>query len=251
MSGVALVTGAGVRIGRALSLELAAMGYDIAIHYRSSQEEARALANEVEQLGKKTTLVQADLAREDDVSKIIATAREALGPITLLINNASVFEDDSVASMSRRSWDKHIETNLRAPIKLAQDFAAQAPKDANANIINIIDQRVLKPTPRFFSYALSKSALYAATTTLAQALGPDGIRVNAIAPGPILRNARQSEEDWQRQNEATILGQGANPDAICGGVRYLVNATAVTGEMISIDGGQRLTWQTPDATVGE
>ena len=151
--------------------------------------------------------------------------------------------------MTRESWDIHIETNLRAPLKLIQDFAAQAPRGASA--INIIDQRVKKLTPQFLSYTTSKAALMTLTVTLAQALGPSGIRVNAIGPGPTLRNPRQSEDDWRRQNEATVLGHGAEPDDICDAVLYLAAAKAVTGQMIAVDGGQHLVWQTPDVMVNE
>jgi NAD(P)-dependent dehydrogenase (short-subunit alcohol dehydrogenase family) len=171
--------------------------------------------------------------------------------VTLLVNSASVFENDDLADMTRASWDAHIETNLRAPLKLAQDFAAQAPPGVDASIVNITDQRVLKPTPQFLSYTTSKTALQALTTTLAQALAPRGIRVNAIGPGPTLRNARQSEDDWRRQNEATILGHGATPDDIVGALLYLVDARAVTGQLIAVDGGQHLAWRTPDVMVNE
>ncbi|MEO1136020.1 MAG: SDR family oxidoreductase, partial [Pseudomonadota bacterium] len=149
------------------------------------------------------------------------------------------------------TWDHHIETNLRAPLKLAQDFAAQAAAGRNNLIVNLIDQRVLKLTPQFLTYTVSKAALFSLTKTLAQALGPKGIRVNAIGPGPTLKNVRQSDEDWRRQNEATTLGYGATPDDIAGALHYLLSARAVTGQMIAVDGGQHLAWQTPDVLVQE
>ena len=250
-TGAALVTGAGVRIGRALAIELAKAGYDVAIHYRRSDEAARNTAKEVETAGRRAELIQADLASEDDTAALIEKTNSAIGPLSLLVNSASLFEYDDVMSMTRENWDAHMNVNLRAPIKLAQDFAAQIEKKANNLIVNIIDQRVLKLTPQFFSYTLSKSALWSATKTMAQALGPAGIRVNGIGPGPVLKNARQSDEDWRRQNEATVLGHGASPESIARALIYLTEATDVTGQMIAVDGGQHLAWQTPDVLVGE
>ncbi len=248
--GAALVTGAGKRLGKAIALALAGAGYDVALHYRSSRKETDAVAEEIRAAGAKAAAVQADLSKEAETAALIGAARDALGPITLLVNSASVFEADDIASMSRESWDRHIETNLRAPLKLTQDFAAQAPEDGGC-AINIIDQRVKKLTPQFLSYTTSKAALLTLTVTLAQALGPKGIRVNGVGPGPTLRNPRQSEEDWRRQNEATVLGHGADPGDICDAVLYLASAKAVTGQMIAVDGGQHLVWQTPDVLVNE
>lgn len=247
----ALVTGAGVRIGKAIALALADDGYDVALHYRSSRTEADAVAAEIRQKNVNAVAVQADLSIEADHAVLIADAVKALGPISLLVNSASVFEADDIVSMSRKSWDMHMETNLRAPLKLTQDFAAQAPAGENTSVINIIDQRVKKLTPQFLSYTASKAALMTLTVTLAQALGPRGIRVNAIGPGPTLKNPRQSDDDWRRQNEATVLGHGADPGDITDAVLYLASAKAVTGQMIAVDGGQHLTWQTPDVMVNE
>lgn len=252
---VALVTGAGRRIGRAIALDLASAGYDIAVHYHSSEQKALDTVAEIRAAGVNAEAVQADLSREDQTARLIADAGRALGPLSLLVNCASQFVHDDIDTMSRESWDRHMETNLRAPLKLAQDFAAQAQDGAGggagASIINIIDQRVWKLTPQFLSYTISKSALFTVTRTLAQALGPRGVRVNAIGPGPVLRNERQSEEDWRQQNAATILGHGASPADICAAVRYLASAGAVTGQMIAVDGGQHLAWETPDAMVKE
>ncbi len=245
----ALVTGAGKRIGKAVALALADNGYNVACHYRSSRAEADAVADEIVKSGAKAACVRADLSKESETATLIGAANDALGPISLLINSASVFEADDIQSMSRESWDMHMETNLRAPLKLIQDFALQAP--AGASAINIIDQRVKKLTPQFLSYTTSKAALMTLTITLAQALGPKGLRINAIGPGPTLRNPRQSEEDWRRQNEATVLGHGAEPDDICDAVLYLASAKAVAGQMIAVDGGQHLVWQTPDVLVNE
>ncbi|MEZ5892161.1 MAG: SDR family oxidoreductase [Parvularculaceae bacterium] len=247
----ALVTGAGKRLGRAMALALGKAGYDVAVHYNSSSADAEAVAAEIRAMGRKAAAVQADLSSEAETAALTTKSNAALGPLSLLVNSASVFEHDDIATMTRESWDRHIETNLRAPLKLAQDFAAQAENGANNLIVNIIDQRVLKLTPQFLTYTLSKSALATLTVTLAQALGPKGIRVNAIAPGPTLRNARQSEADWARQNAATILGHGADPDDISGALLYLSSARSVTGQMIAVDGGQHLAWRTADVLVQE
>ena len=240
-----------MRVGKAMALALADHGFAVAVHYRSSAKQADDVVAAIKAKGGKAAAVQANLSREDETAALTKKAADALGPLTLLVNSASVFERDDISSVSRASWDNHLNTNLRAPLKLAQDFAAQARSGANNLIVNIIDQRVLKLTPQFLSYTTSKAALHALTITLAQALGPEGIRVNGIGPGPTLKNARQSDEDWQRQNEATILGRGATPDDICGALLYLVGAKAVTGQMIAVDGGQHLTWQTPDVLVQE
>ncbi|WP_425408344.1 SDR family oxidoreductase [Hyphococcus sp.] len=247
----ALVTGAGKRIGRALAIALADKGYNVGVHYHTSKPEADAVAGLIQERGRKAFVVKADLSVEAETAALIQQAAGALGPLTLLINSASVFEYDDVQSMTRKSWDAHIETNLRAPLKLAQDFASQAQADADNLIINITDQRVLKLTPQFLSYTLSKAALSTLTVTLAQALGPSGVRVNAIGPGPTLKNARQSDDDWERQNAATILGRGASPEDICAAMAYLIDASAVTGQMIAVDGGQHLAWRTPDVLLEE
>lgn len=248
--GAALVTGAGKRLGKAMALALADAGYDVAVHYGNSNKEAEEVVAAISAKGRKSAAVRADLSNEEETASLIERARASVGPLSLLVNSASVFENDDIDTMTRESWDKHIETNLRAPVSLSQEFARQAASD-NDLIVNIIDQRVLKLTPQFLSYTTSKAALYALTQTLAQALGPKGIRVNAIAPGPVLKNPRQSDEDWKRQNEATILGRGANPDDVCEALLYLISARAVTGQTIAVDGGQHLAWKTPDVMVKE
>ena len=248
-SGAALVTGAGKRLGRAMALALADAGHDVAVHYNSSPEEADAVVAMIEAKGCRATAVKADLSKENETAALIGKAAKALGPLALLVNSASAFEHDDITTMDRDSWDLHMEVNLRAPVKLAQDFAAQAPKDSL--IVNLIDQRVLKLTPQFLSYTASKAALFTLTQTLAQALGPKGVRVNAIGPGPTLKNPRQTDEDWQRQNQSTILGHGADPEDICGALLYLLSARSVTGQMIAVDGGQHLTWRTADVLVQE
>jgi NAD(P)-dependent dehydrogenase (short-subunit alcohol dehydrogenase family) len=243
-----LVTGAAKRLGRAIALHLAGAGWNVAIHYHGSADEAESAADAVRALGVKATTLKANLSREEETTQLIGRAVSELGPLTALVNSASIFENDDWQSASRASWDAHMETNLRAPFVLSQAFARQvANKGA---IVNIVDQRVLKPTPQFISYSLSKAGLYWLTNTLAQALGPN-IRVNAIGPGPTMRNARQSEEDFARQRDATVLKRGAEPDDVAQAVRYLLEAEAVTGQMLAVDGGQHLIWQTPDVRVSE
>jgi NAD(P)-dependent dehydrogenase (short-subunit alcohol dehydrogenase family) len=245
-----LVTGAAKRLGRAIALELADAGWNIALHYFGSREDAEATAGELRTKGVEAEIYQADLSREEDTAQLIAHAAGQMGPLSGLVNSASLFENDDWKSASRQSWDAHMNTNLRAPFVLSQHFALQLPKGLKGAIVNIIDQRVLKPTPQFLSYSLSKAGLHWLTTTLAQALGPD-IRVNAVGPGPTLRNARQSEEDFTRQRDATILKHGAEPQDVARAVRYLMEAEAVTGQLLAVDGGQHLIWQTPDVQGAE
>ena len=245
-----LVTGAARRLGRAIALDLAGAGWNVAVHYNGSAAEAEETAAAARGQGARAVALQADLAREDQTAGLVDRAREAVGPLTALINSASLFENDDWQTASRASWDAHMGINLRAPFVLAQAFARQLPPGVEGNIINIVDQRVLKPTPQFLSYSLSKAGLHWLTTTLAQGMSPK-VRVNAVGPGPTLRNARQSEADFERQRHATILERGADPADVCAGVRYLLAAPAVTGQMIAVDGGQHLAWQTPDVAVTE
>ena len=246
----ALVTGGAKRLGRAIALDLARHGWSVAIHYRTSEKEARATEADAKTTGAKIALLQADLAHEAEAAVLVGRAAAALGPLTALINSTSTFENDDWYSADRTSWDKHMEVNLRAPFVLSQEFARQVPRASAGAIVNIIDQRVLKPTPQFISYSVSKAALYWLNTTLAQALAPR-VRVNAVGPGPVMRNERQSIEDFTRQRDATLLGRGAEPEDVANAVRYLLEAENVTGEMIAVDGGQHLIWQTPDVRVKE
>ena len=245
-----LVTGAAKRLGRAIAVDLADHGWDVAIHFNSSEVEARETADQVRAHGRRVALLQADLSNEDEAARLITRAADALGTITALVNSASLFEPDDWRTASRESWNQHMAVNLRAPFVLCQAFGKALAEAEKGAIVNVIDQRVLKPTPQFLSYSMSKAALYWLNTTLAQALAPR-IRVNAVAPGPTIINARQSEVHFCRQREATILGSGAEPQDICDAVRYLLTASAVTGEMIAVDGGQHLIWQTPDILVSE
>ncbi len=242
----ALVTGAGVRVGRAIATGLAADGWAVAVHYNSSAGPAHDTVELIQASGGHAVALQADLADPAQVDGLAPAAAERLGaPLTALINNASTFVADGVTDMTRDGWDHHFEANLRAPCFLAQAFAAQLPASATGAIVNMIDQRVKKPTPQFFTYSMSKAALAWATATMAQALAPR-IRVNGIGPGPTLKNARQSDEDWARQVKATLLETGSPPDQIVAAVKYLLDAEAVTGQMLAVDGGQHLAWKTPD-----
>jgi NAD(P)-dependent dehydrogenase (short-subunit alcohol dehydrogenase family) len=241
-----LVTGAAKRLGRAIALHLADSGWSVAVHYNNSQVEAEETVAALHLKGVHAAAINADLTLEDDTERLIARARAAVGPLTALVNNASVFENDTIVTMTRQSWDKHIEANLRAPLVLSRDFAEQLPEGQEGAIVNLLDQRLLKPTPQFLSYGVSRAGLHWLTVTLAQALGPR-IRVNGVAPGPTLRNERQSEAHFKRQLESTILGRGATPEDVARAVGYLMEARAVTGQLIAVDGGQHLIWKTADA----
>ncbi|QRM30682.1 SDR family oxidoreductase [Microvirga sp. VF16] len=245
MNKAALVTGGAQRIGWRIVERLATEGYVVAIHCRNSTDEAEKIADRIREAGGRAAVVQGDLADGDAVERLVPEAVRALGPLTLLVNNASEFEPDEVETLSQDRWDRHFAVNLRAPAFLARDFAHQLPADMHGCIINVIDQRVWKLTPQFFSYTLTKAALFSATQTMAQALAPR-IRVNAIGPGPTLSNVRQGDEDFAKQNEAVLLGHGGTPDEIADAVLYLAQARSVTGQMIAVDGGQHLAWETPD-----
>jgi NAD(P)-dependent dehydrogenase (short-subunit alcohol dehydrogenase family) len=245
----ALVTGAGRRIGRALALAFASAGHDVAVHHRpASREEALQVADEIRSLGRRAVALPAELTEEADVRTLVSRATEAIGTLTVLVNNASLFQDDRFGALSRERWDAHLETNLRAPIVLSEAFAAALPRDISngeAAIVNILDQRVLKPNPQFFSYGLSRSALLAATRTMAQALAPR-IRVNAVGPGPTFVSIHQDAETFAAEASGTLLGQAIRVQDICEAALYLAGARAVTGQLIAVDGGQHLGWKTPD-----
>ncbi len=251
----ALVTGGGARLGRAMALYLGERGYDVAVHYASSEKGAEDVVAELTAMGRSGVALQADLLDEAATQALLPKAAEALGaPISCLVNNASIFEYDNLGSATRESWDRHIESNLRAPFVLTQALAAQAPDPvvddigepvAQALVVNMLDQRVQKLTPEFMTYTIAKMGLWALTRTAAQALAPK-VRVNGIGPGPTIQGHRQSAQHFDRQRKATILERGANPTDITAALGYLLDANAVTGQMIAVDGGQHLAWQTPD-----
>ena len=245
MSGAVLVTGGAKRIGRAIVLAMADAGYDVAIHCRTSKDAAEALAGEVRAMGRRAAVVTADLSREDQVRRLVPEAVAGLGgPLTGLVNNASAFEDDRVGDLSRALWDRHMETNLRAPVVLAEALAAQVP-GGGGWVVNLLDQRVKKPDPRFFSSALPRAGLWWATRTLAQALAP-AVRVNGVGPGPTLASVHQSEAEFQAEVDGTPLQRANRPEEIADAVLWLAQAPGVTGQMIAVDAGQHLAWRTPD-----
>ncbi|MDG2067460.1 MAG: SDR family oxidoreductase [Paracoccaceae bacterium] len=251
----ALVTGAGARIGREMALYLGQQGYDVAVHYATSHQAAEEVAELLRGMGRNAIALQADLLDESAVQNLVPATMQALGgPITCLINNASIFEYDNITNATRTSWDRHMESNLRAPFVLTQALAAHAPEPlydheneplARALVINMIDQRVRKLTPEFMTYTIAKMGLWAFTQTAARSLAPN-VRVNAIGPGPTLQGARQSAEHFAAQRRNTILQRGAGTNDINNALGYFLNATAVTGQLLCVDGGQHLGWKTPD-----
>lgn len=243
--GAALVTGAGRRIGRALALEAARAGFDVAVHYRAARADAQAVADEIAALGPRAVVLDAELTNEDQTAALIGRAQRALGPVTLLVNSASTFDDDRLATATRASWDAHLDANLRAPVVLAQAFAAALPAGTEGQIVNIVDQRVLRPNPQFFSYSLSKAGLWWATQTMAQDLAPR-IRVNAVGPGPVLASVHQVPGEFEAEAAGTPLQHAVSLDEVSAALRYLIDARSVTGQMIAVDAGQHLGWRTPD-----
>lgn len=250
-----LVTGAGKRLGRDMALYLAKRGHDVAVHYATSKDEAEEVAAEIRAMGRQGITLQADLTDEKQMQSLFPAAAGGLGgPITCLVNNASIFDYDNIYSATRDGWDRHIQSNLRAPFVLTQAMAAQGLEpeiDENNEpraiglVVNMIDQRVRKLTPEFMTYTLAKAALWTLTQTAAQALAP-AIRVNAIGPGPTVRGARQSEAHFAAQRANTVIGRGSNPSDVVGALGYFLDADGVTGQLLCTDGGQHLGWQTPD-----
>ena len=237
----ALVTGGARRIGRAIALTLAAHGWDVAVHYGTSRDDAEALAGEIRRRDRRAAAIAADLTREAEVATLVPRAAEAVGPLSLLVNNASAFDRDDVLNVTRAGWDRHLETNLRAPFVLMQEFARQLPASAEGSVINILDERVWNLTPYFTSYTVSKAALWTLTQTMALALAPR-IRVNGIGPGPTLPSPRQSDEQFRQQVELLPLRRGTTPDEIARTVMFILESPAMTGQMIALDGGQHLNW---------
>jgi len=239
-----IITGGATRMGAAIARRLARPGIEIVIHYNKSKSNAEKLKIELSKKKTKVYLVKGDLAKERDLKKIIKFSKTKLKYFDCLINNASLFENDKLESFTSKSWDKHININLKAPAFLSQEFAKNI-KVSNNNIINIIDQRVFKLTPYFFSYTLSKTGLYTLTKTSAMSLAPK-IRVNGIAPGPTIKNQRQSEKHFIKQYLATPLKRQVDVKQICNTVDFFVNNISITGQVIAVDSGQNLNWQTPD-----
>ncbi len=252
---IALVTGAGARLGRALAIRAAEAGHDVAVHYATSKEGAEETAAAIRAAGRRAEVLRADLLDTEAASALLPRAAEALGgPVTCLVNNASIFEHDDIATATPESWHRHMGSNLLAPLLLIQEMATQglAPREgadgepeATGLVVNMIDQRVRKLTPHFVTYTLAKSGLWTLTRTMAQGLAP-AIRVNAIAPGPTLRGHRQSEAHFAAQRAGTVLRRGADAGDVTAALSYLLDARAVTGQMIAVDGGQHLGWRTPD-----
>ncbi len=246
--GSALVTGAARRIGRALALELGRLGYAVAVHYGHSAADAAETAAAIRAAGGRAETIAADLTDEAAVRALVPRVIAALGPLTCLVNNASVFERDEATGATRASWDAHLETNLRAPFVLAQEMVAALSRDAEANVVNLLDQRVWRLTPHFVSYTVSKFGLWGLTQSLALALAPR-VRVNAIGPGPTLPSPRQSAEQFAEQCARLPLRRGTTPDEIAAALRFILTTPSLTGQMIALDGGQHLGWSFPATTA--
>jgi NAD(P)-dependent dehydrogenase (short-subunit alcohol dehydrogenase family) len=242
----ALVTGAARRLGAALARALAADGWAVALHYHTSEAAARELAAEIAAAGGRAVALPADLRDEAALAHLMEEAGAALGPLGLLVNNASIFEFDDHESCDRESWDAHLDTNLRAPFVLTQHFARALPAEARGLVVNLLDTRVWNLSPGYLSYTLSKAGLWTLTHTLAQALAPR-IRVNAIGPGPTLPSKGQSEADFAARRAGLPLGDGASLEEICAALRFLIAAPSVTGQMIGLDGGDHLSREQPAA----
>ncbi len=244
-----IITGGATRIGAAIAKKLSGTKKEILIHFNKSKSKAEKLKKELEGNGTKVYLVKGDLSKEKDVNKIVKYARLKLKYFDCLINNASLFENDKIENFTTDSCGKHLRTNLRTPALLSKEFAKNI-KNGNNNIINIIDQRVFKLTPYFFSYTISKTGLYTLTKTSAMSLSPN-IRVNGIAPGPTIKNQRQSEKHFKKQYLATPLKRQVDVMQICNAVDFFIKNRSITGQVLAIDSGQNLNWQTPDIMGGK
>ena len=241
----ALVTGAGRRIGAAIARRLAAAGYAVAVHCRGSRTDADTVAEAIRAAGGHAVVVQGDLAAAQACDDVLDAAAQALGPLSLLVNNASLFEKDTLQDLDLALWDRHFAVNLRAPVLLARRFAAQANPADDPSVVNIVDQRVLRLTPQVFSYTLTKAALHAATVTMAQSLAP-AVRVNGVGPGPTIANVHDGEAGMAAEVAGVPLARAVSPDDIADAVLYLAGARSVTGQMIAVDSGQSIGWRTPD-----
>jgi len=250
-SGAVLVTGGARRLGRSMAIALARRGFDVAIQYLNSRAEAEETVGEIQEMGRRAAALKTDLSAERETGQLVRRASKLLQrPLTLLVNNASAFERDHLLTATRDSWDLHLEINLRAPFLLTQEFSRQAPACnvlggepvAAAAVVNMVDQRVLRPTSEFATYSISKMGLWDLTRTAALALAPQ-VRVNAIGPGPTLPSTRQSKEHFQRQRAASILQRGANPEDVVRALHYILDSPALTGQLLCLDGGQHLAWK--------
>ena len=239
-----IITGGATRIGAAIAKKLSGSNKEIVIHFNKSKIKAESLRKKLQNYGTKVYLVKGDLSKEKDINKIIKFAKSKLKYFDCLINNASLFENDKLENFKTDSWEKHISTNLRAPALLSKEFSKNI-KEGNNNIINLIDQRVFKLTPYFFSYTISKTGLYTLTKTSAISLAPN-IRVNGIAPGPTIKNKRQSEKHFKKQYLATPLKKQVDVEEICNAVDFFIKNRSITGQVLAIDSGQSLNWKTPD-----
>ena len=244
-----IITGSATRMGAAIAKKLSGPGKEIVIHYNSSKANAEKLKKELNRNNTKVYLIKGNLSEENDLRKIIKFAKSKLKYFDCLINNASLFENDNLKNFTSKSWDKHISTNLKAPAFLSKEFSKNVRGKDN-NIINIIDQRIFKLTPYFFSYTLSKTGLYTLTKTSAMSLSPN-IRVNGIAPGPTIKNKRQSEKHFKNQYSATPLKKQVEVKEICNAVDFFIKNSSITGQVLAIDSGQSLNWQTPDIMKGK
>ncbi|MFL2889018.1 MAG: SDR family oxidoreductase [Candidatus Pelagibacter sp.] len=244
-----IITGGATRIGAAIAKKLSGQNKEIIIHYNKSKSKAESLKKKLKNYGTNVYLVKGDLSKEKDIDKIIKFSKSKLKYFDCLVNNASLFENDKLENFSSKSWEKHISTNLKGPALLSKEFSKNI-RGKNNNIINIIDQRIFKLTPFFFSYTLSKTGLYTLTKTSAMSLSPN-IRVNGIAPGPTIKNKRQSEKHFKNQYSATPLKQQVNVEEICNAVDFFIKNRSITGQVIAIDSGQSLNWQTPDILKGK
>ena len=239
-----IITGGSTRIGAAIAKKLSGPNVEIVIHYNNSKLSAEKLKKKLSKNNTKIYMVKGDLSKEKDVNKIVKFAKSKLKYFDCLVNNASLFENDKLENFTTNSWGLHLRTNLRAPALLSKEFSKNI-RGKNNNIINIIDQRVFKLTPYFFSYTISKTGLYTLTKTSAMSLAPN-IRVNGIAPGPTLKNKRQSEKHFKKQYMATPLKRQVDVEQICNAVDFFIKNKSITGQVISVDSGQSLNWQTPD-----
>lgn len=242
MSKIALITGAGNRIGATIAKELAANGYAVAVHFNMTEKGANKVCDEIIAEGGKAIAISADLSISEQRNHLIAKAAEKLGPLNVLINNASIYEPDSATTINENLWDRHFEIHAKAPMFLIRDFAAQLPKNTHGNVINMIDERVLRIDPGYFSYNLSKSVLWTATKTLAQSLAPN-IRVNAIGPGPTLPHDRQNQNQFENSIEKLPLKTSATPEQIAKAIIFLLDNSSITGQMLALDGGEHLEWR--------